>query len=61
MTEGEVDPDKFRNELLQTLDVPSLVPNGVTSDSDATKKSEERGSNGNVPSIHVTQVTSFDT
>lgn len=66
MREGEVDPVKFRNEMMQSLDGPALllVANGVsedmTKDSNGDAKPRENGSNGNIPSIHVTRVWSWD-
>lgn len=61
MREGEVDPMKFRNEVMQTLNVETLavpaIMNGVTTGDDTkTEEDKREGSNGNIPSIHVTQV-----
>jgi hypothetical protein len=67
MREGEVDPVKFRNEMMQSLDVPSLllVANGTPNENGDTNANNNKkidadvkrdGSNGNIPSIHVTQV-----
>lgn len=55
MRQGEVDADKFRKEVMKSLDATTLVVNGNT-DNDKNKEDPNRGSNGNIPSIHVTQV-----
>lgn len=58
MREGEVDPMKFRNEVMQTIDVQTLAVPAIMNGVDDIKKEEDKreGSNGNIPSIHVTQV-----